>query len=337
MALQLVYRPQSLDEFFGNDPAINTVRTIFKKKKEDIPHSYILVGPPGCGKTTMARIIGNMLGCKDAGFREYDAATDRGIDSIRGIQQDAQLLPLDGNILVFFFDECHQITGPAQEAMLKLLEDPPEHVYVILATTEPEKLKPTVIRRCTQVKVSPLNRVTMIEMLEQIAEAEGKTISPKVLSRINAVAWGSPGQAVKLLDQVIDMESEEKILEAIEAICFSETSIKEICLLLMKDLKPDIKWRQMQPLLQAFDGDPEGARRAISGWFSTMLLKKNYRPYYADILACFIESFFASGRAGLVLACYYACIGNQEPEPEPEPVWDGKQNPDIDPGDDIPF
>lgn len=311
MSLQLVYRPQTLDEFFGNDAAIETVKNVFNKPKKDIPHSFLLTGPSGTGKTTLAYIIRDMLGCRPAGFKEYDAASERGINDIRRIRQESKLSPLDGDVSVLFFDECHGITGPAQESMLKLLENPKDHVYLILATTEPEKLKPTIIRRCTQIQVQPLNRITMLELLEQIAEAENKTISPKVLSKINAIAWGSPGQAVKLLDQVIDMESEQKAIEAVEAISYNETAIKEICLLLMKDLKASNKWQQMQDLLKSFDGDPENARRAILGWFSTMILKPNFRPYYADIMAVFTESFFATGKAGLILACYYACVRDE--------------------------
>lgn len=312
MALQLVYRPQSLDEFFGNDAAIETIKTIFKKPKKEIPHSFLLTGPSGCGKTTLAYIIRDMLDCKEAGFKEFDAASERGINDIRRIRQESKLMPLDGNVSVLFFDECHGITGVAQESMLKLLENPKDHVYLILATTEPEKLKPTILRRCTQIQVQPLSRMAMIEMLEQIVEAENKTISPKVLSKINAIAWGSPGQAVKLLDQVIDMTSEQKAIEAVEAISYNETAIKEICLLLMKDLKPIKKWQQMQDLLKSFDGDPENARRAILGWFSAMILKPNFRSFWADIMAVFTESFFATGKAGLILACYYACIGEEK-------------------------
>lgn len=110
-ALQLKYRPRTLDELYGNDNAKKMIKEDFGK---GVPSKvYLITGPAGCGKTTIAYILRDMLGCHSSAFHEYDASTDRGIDKIRRIQGESQFLPMAGKVVVLFFDECHQITGPA--------------------------------------------------------------------------------------------------------------------------------------------------------------------------------------------------------------------------------
>jgi len=306
MALQHEYRPDSLDSFFGNDVTIKAVKSAVMR--EQPPKSYLITGPSGCGKTTLAYIIRDLLGCTPSAFHEFDASADRGIDKIRKIKEESKLLPMTGNILVLFFDECHQITGAAQEAMLKLLEDPPPHVFLILATTEPTKLKDTIIRRCTQFVVDRLDRTKTIELLTQIAEAEGKTWHTKRLySKIYKVCWGSPGQAVKLLDQVLDMKDEDLAIEALASVTFDETLIIDICRMLTnKSVKAKDKWEKIREMLKKFKGDAESARLAILGYLNAILLNTG-SIMIAKVMQLFLDSFMHQGKAGLTLALFYAC------------------------------
>jgi DNA polymerase-3 subunit gamma/tau len=313
MALQHEYRPDSLESFFGNDTTIEAVGVTMRR--EEPPKAYLITGPAGCGKTTLAYIIKDMLGCTPSAFHEFDASADRGIDKIRKIKEEARLLPMTGNILVLFFDECHMITGPAQEAMLKLLEDPPPHVYLILATTEPTKLKQSIIRRCTQFVVDRLPRDKTIVLLEQIAEAEGKTYhSKRLYSKIFKVCWGSPGQAVKLLDQVIDIEDEELAIGAIQNVTFDETLVIDLCRLLVdKNIKGSMKWDKAREMLKKFKGDAETARLGILGYMNSVLLNTG-SVILANVMMLFTDSFMQTGKAGLTLAIFLACKDFEEAE-----------------------
>jgi DNA polymerase-3 subunit gamma/tau len=313
MALQNEYRPDSLESFFGNDTTIDAVKSAVLR---DIPpKAYLITGDAGCGKTTLAYIIRDMLGCTQSAFHEFDASADRGIDKIRKIKEEAQLLPMTGNILVLFFDECHQITGPAQEAMLKLLEDPPPHVYLILATTEPSKLKKSIIRRCTQFAVDRLNRAKTMELLEQICDAEDKTWhTKKLFSKIYKVCWGSPGQAVKLLDQVIDIKDDALAIEAIQNVTFDETLVIDLCRMLVdKKIPGSKKWDKAREMLKNFKGDPESARYAVLGYLNKVLLNSG-SLMVAKVITLFTDSFMFAGKAGLTLAFFYACKDYEDME-----------------------
>lgn len=303
--LQNRYRPDNLGKVAGNLNTIDSIRKVVGR--EDPPKSYLITGPAGCGKTTLAYIIRDMLGCTPSAFHEFDASADRGIDKIRKIKEESQLLPMTGDVMVMFFDECHQITAAAQEAMLKLLENPPEHVYLILATTEMSKLKPTVVRRCTQFAVDRLNRTQMVHLLMDICEKEGKPKGKALLSKIFKVSWGSPGQAVKLLDQVIDMKDEKLAEESLENVTFDENTAFMLCKVLSSRSMTGIdKWNKSREMLKTFKGSAEDARLTILSYFEKILIDSGDFKV-ATIMTNFVDSVMYTGRSGLSLCVYFAC------------------------------
>lgn len=196
------YRPNSFDEMIGNEAMIERLKAVLGNEKRR-PHSILLHGTGGCGKTTLGRIIAKELGCKGMDFVELDSADFRGIESIRSIRRHIPYLPLESKCRVWLLDEAHALTNDAQTALLKALEEPPSHVYFILCTTMPEKLLPTVRSRCSQYGVSRLTDIQIKYLLRHVVKAEGESMSPAVYNRIVRSSQRLPRQALIVLEQVL--------------------------------------------------------------------------------------------------------------------------------------
>lgn len=300
-SLQIDYRPTTFDEFYGNENEIESLRSILNRDPSKYPHAFLFTGPSGCGKTTLARLVARTLGVYDTiNYRELNSSDFRGIDTIREIKNMFHLQAIHpGKYRVWLMDECHQLTRDAQEAFLKMLEEPPSHVFFLLCTTEPEKLKDTLKRRCTIIALDPLDDDVLEELLTEICEDAEAKVSKKVIQQIVRDSFGSPGKAVCTLDKIIDMESGDQVRAAKQS-AEVEVDAIELCRLLMKTKK----WKEVATLLTKLKGeDPEKLRRLILSYCASILLNGD-NPKAALILACMSEPFYNTGFPGLVLACH---------------------------------
>lgn len=299
------YRPKTFEEMVGNKATIESITSVLMKKFENIPQAWLFTGDAGCGKTTAARIVADKLKCDPTAIIEYNSANTRGIETIRQIGSDSKLSPMIGNVKVFILDECHQITGTAMEALLKLLEEPPKNTFFMLATTNPEKLKKTVTSRCVSFNFSKLSPRIIIPYLKNICNKEGDEEFPdEILQAVANSCNGHMREAVKLLDMVFDMED---IDAAIEVAKTSDTSeygegVKEICKEL---LKGGCTWKTMSGIIKETNADPETVRRGILNYLTAVFLNKGGEQL-AMIIECFEKNYYDSGKAGLVLSCYQA-------------------------------
>ena len=273
--------------------------------REDRPHSFLLTGPSGCGKTTIGRIIKEMLECSDEDYYEYNTANTRGIDTIRDIAQSVNYAPIISGCKIYLLDECHQFTGAAANALLKLLEDTPSHVYFILCTTDPEKLLKTILTRCTTYQVKPLSDKEISALINWVLGCEEKKIAGEVIKEIVRVAEGCPRQALVILDQIIDIKDVKEAVAAVAAVTVGEAEVIDICRHLIAHKDWNSIREKVKIVLQ--NTEPEKLRLAILGYFAAVLLNSKSNDRASEVIDLFSENTYSSGRAGVINQIYLAC------------------------------
>ena len=312
MSLATLYRPRLFDEVVGNTKTIKSIESILNRNRSNIPSSWLFTGPSGCGKTTLARIIASELDCREDDLTELDAADFRGIDNIRDIREQMRYAPIKSKCRVWILDECHQLTKDAQEALLKGLEDTPAHVFFILCTTEPKKLKTTLRNRCIQFTVEPISNKNMIEFLGEVVYGEGKEIGKVVLKKIAENSSGSCRIALQTLETVLDLPLEE-MLERVQTISEKDNAIIDLCRALFKGES----WGNVAQILKNIDGEqPESIRLAVMGYCSSILLNGKDSEQAFIVMDSFKEPLYVNGKAGLILMAYEAMtMGKEDPIP----------------------
>jgi DNA polymerase III gamma/tau subunit len=302
MSYHLDYRPNSFDNYLGNKATVKSLKALLSK--DNHPHSYLFYGESGCGKTTLARIVASFVGCTDTDIQEINMSNNRGIDTAREIIERCHLSPMFSQKMIIILDEVHKSTNEFQNAMLKVLEEPPKHVYFILCTTDPNKLIPTVRKRCTPYEIKKLNADETKALLAKIVKDEKIKVSNVILDKITKKVDGCPRDSLVLLEKVKDLDEDE----VDNAIIDFSSEKEEIISLCRRLLKPDTSWNMLANALSKITDEPEAVRRAVLGYCSAVLLREaNSRA--ALIIDCFKGHFYDSGRAGLIAACYEVICG----------------------------
>ena len=241
LALYRKYRPRKFGDLLGQETNVQILKGAASANR--LGQAYLFYGPRGTGKTTTARLVAKLLNCEkrhlDPEFQalgepcnecrscteidtnasldviEIDAASNRGIDEIRNLKEALKSAPVGGRNKIYIIDEAHMLTGPAANALLKTLEEPPRHAAFILATTEYEKLPSTVTSRTQRFLFKKLPKTKILEKLTTIAKAEKISAEPEALEVIAAAGDGSFRDAESLLDQLASL-GEKITLEVAE-------------------------------------------------------------------------------------------------------------------------
>ena len=300
--LHIKYRPRTFEEIVGNESVVAGVSTLLARGEgQGEIRSWLFSGPSGTGKTTIARIIGDYLGCNERDFCELDMGGEGGVDTVREIAKTVHYAPLSGKIKVYLLDEVHGATQAAQNKLLKLLEDTPKHVRFILCTTDPEKLKDTIIKRCSCWVMTSLTKMKLLKLLNWVCECEGIKINQLVLDEITKYSEGSARLSLTLLDKVLDITDDAQAIEILKKVSAENVTLIEIC---QKILYPNCQWATLSKMLLGLsDQEPEKVRRAVLEYMAKVLLSKD-DPRVAQIIQIFIDSWMYSGRAGMVMSFY---------------------------------
>lgn len=285
MELYRKYRPEDFDSMVGNEIAIKSLR----KELENGTHVFLLTGPAGCGKTTLARIMAKEVGAGPLSIREINSAENRGIDTAREILEQMRYNPSDGTSLVWILDEMHMITTAGQNALLKALEEVPETVYFFLCTTDPQKLIAPLKTRCSTIKVTPLTDEEMIYLLKRTARSEKIKISSEVYEKICEMANGGSRKALKLLSQVLTLDSDEERLEALSKSGDESDSPESIELCRALAGKTSLK-EQLKLLSKIDVSDPEKVRQGVMGYMNSCILKGSVTPQIVATLQAFSQA-----------------------------------------------
>ena len=218
LALYRKYRPTTFDGVVGQDAVVTALRN--QVKYGQLGHAYLFCGTRGTGKTSTAKIFARAVNClhpvegnpcnecelckqAESGFNliEIDAASNNGVDSMRNLREEVQYTPSKGKYKVYIIDEAHMLTTQAFNALLKTLEEPPEHVIFILATTEPQTILPTIVSRCQRYDFKRITAQEIAGRLQMVCEQEAIQISQDALHYIAVLASGGLRDALSILDQ----------------------------------------------------------------------------------------------------------------------------------------
>ncbi|WP_242225255.1 DNA polymerase III subunit gamma/tau [Bacillus cereus group sp. BfR-BA-01380] len=236
-ALYRTWRPQKFEDVVGQKHVTKTLQNALLQEKAS--HAYVFSGPRGTGKTTIAKVFAKAINCEQAptaepcnqcpaclgitqgaisDVLEIDAASNNGVDEIRDIRDKVKYAPSEVHYKVYIIDEVHMLSMGAFNALLKTLEEPPQHVIFILATTEPHKIPPTIISRCQRFEFRKISVQDIVERLTTVVNNEGTKVDEEALQIVARAAEGGMRDALSLIDQAISYSDEVVTVEDVLAV-----------------------------------------------------------------------------------------------------------------------
>ncbi len=256
-ALYNKYRPQTFEEVVEQKHIIKTLKSAITQNR--VSHAYLFCGPHGIGKTSIARVFAKALNCEEGittipcnkcnicssisngsciDVLEIDGASNRGIDEIRNLREKVNYLPTQARKKVYIIDEVHMLTTEAFNALLKTLEEPPAHVIFMMATTQPNKILPTILSRCQRFDLHLISSEDIVKRLKYIAKEEKIKITPSALSLIAKHSKGSQRDATGILDQLhsyTDKKIEEEDVASLLGVLDYKNLFKIVELIIKED------------------------------------------------------------------------------------------------------
>jgi DNA polymerase-3 subunit gamma/tau len=265
-ALHIKYRPTAFDEVVGQDAAIASLAKTIKRNKV---RSFMLTGPSGTGKTTLARIVAQMVGAKERDIMEVDAATHTGVDDMRRVVEAMRTRPFgSGTIRPIILDEAHMLSRNAWNSMLKAIEEPPPHAYWFICTTERSKIPETIKTRCVPVVLVSVGEKHLVRLVKEVCTEEKIKLRDDIMGLCCANANGSARQALVNLELVRDVTSSKEAARLLSIVAEADPVIA-LCRFL---LSGNGTWgRVMGFMAKLEEQNPEGVRIVVCNYMASVL------------------------------------------------------------------
>lgn len=270
-SLHTKYRPHTLGDVVGQDAVVESLRAALKAKSR--PHVFCFTGPSGTGKTTLSRILATSFDCLEHNIIEVDAASNSGADDMRRLVSNASYVGFGSSAnKAYIIDEAHALSKQAWQVLLKPLEEPPEHVFYFLCTTEVAKLPETIATRCLSYSLKPVDRSSMSELLEFVAEAEKLDVSANDIKRVVSAAEGSPRRALTMLAKISGLNDDRLVQDVLDA-PDAPSELIDLCRAIIDARNPP-GWADLIKVLQGLPDTPaESIRIMVVNYLSACLMK----------------------------------------------------------------
>lgn len=310
-SLIIKYRPTSWKEVIGQS---EIVKSLHKVLETEASHAFLFIGPSGCGKTTLARLVSAELGAVYPGdITEIDAGQMSGVEESRQLVQTLKYKPIGKSTTkAIIINEAHRLTVAAQDSLLTAIEEPADHVYWLLTTTEGLKIRQAIRTRCTCYDLKPVSNNLLFDLLSSICDAEHFDTSDAVLDICVKEAGGSPRQAIANLAICSDIRDRAEAVKLLKSASLEDREPIELCRMLLKRAT----WEQIQPILIGLqEQNAESIRQVVRAYMTKVILdskSEKERVNALDILDQFMTPMSNyDGISPILLAVGRLCYGGE--------------------------